>query len=95
MIVSRQRSQGVPLPQDHLNHINGRWTPPMSGLRLEREDPAAAGTIGTEARLPLGRTRGAGNGHRKAGQAALGPYSKWKTVYAGCSGRLKEAQTDR
>ncbi len=38
-----------------------------------------AGTIGAEVHLPFGGTRGTGNGHREAGQAALDSYSEWKT----------------
>jgi acyl-CoA reductase-like NAD-dependent aldehyde dehydrogenase len=54
-----------------------------------------AGTIGAEVHLPFGGTRGTGNGHREAGQAALDSYSEWKTVYVDYSGRLQKAQIDR
>ena len=53
-----------------------------------------AGTIGAEVHLPFGGTRGTGNGHREAGQAALDSYSEWKTVYIDYSGRLQKAQID-
>jgi aldehyde dehydrogenase (NAD+) len=54
-----------------------------------------AGTIGAEVHLPFGGTRGTGNGHREAGQAALDSYSEWKSVYIDYSGRLQRAQIDR
>jgi len=54
-----------------------------------------AGTIGAEVHLPFGGTRGTGNGHREAGQAALDSYSEWKSVYIDYSGRLQKAQIDR
>ncbi len=54
-----------------------------------------AGTIGAEVHLPFGGTRGTGNGHREAGQAALDSYCEWKTVYIDYSGRLQKAQIDR
>ena len=54
-----------------------------------------AGTIGAEVQLPFGGTRGTGNGHREAGQAALDSYSEWKSVYIDYSGRLQKAQIDR
>ena len=53
-----------------------------------------AGTIGAEVHLPFGGTRGTGNGHREAGQAALDTYTEWKTVYVDYSGRLQRAQID-
>ncbi len=53
-----------------------------------------AGTIGAEVQLPFGGTRGTGNGHREAGQAALDSYSEWKSVYVDYSGRLQKAQID-
>jgi aldehyde dehydrogenase (NAD+) len=53
-----------------------------------------AGTIGAEVQLPFGGTRGTGNGHREAGQAALDSYSEWKSVYIDYSGRLQRAQID-
>ncbi len=53
-----------------------------------------AGTIGAEVHLPFGGTRGTGNGHREAGQAALDSYSEWKTVYMDYSGHLQKAQID-
>ena len=52
-----------------------------------------AGTIGAEVQLPFGGTRGTGNGHREAGQAALDSYSEWKTVYIDYSGRLQKARS--
>jgi alpha-ketoglutaric semialdehyde dehydrogenase len=54
-----------------------------------------AGTIGAEVHLPFGGTKGTGNGHREAGQAALDSYSEWKTVYIDYSGKLQKAQIDR
>ncbi len=54
-----------------------------------------AGTIGAEVQLPFGGTRGTGNGHREAGQAALDSYSEWKSVYIDYSGRLQKAQMDQ
>jgi aldehyde dehydrogenase (NAD+) len=54
-----------------------------------------AGTIGAEVQLPFGGTRGTGNGHREAGQAALDSYSEWKSVYIDYSGRLQKAQIDQ
>ena len=53
-----------------------------------------AGTIGAEIQLPFGGTRGTGNGHREAGQAALDTYTEWKTVYVDYSGKLQRAQMD-
>ncbi|HWQ27622.1 MAG TPA: aldehyde dehydrogenase family protein [Dehalococcoidia bacterium] len=53
-----------------------------------------AGTIGAEVHLPFGGTKGTGNGHREAGQAALDTYTEWKTVYIDYSGRLQRAQID-
>jgi aldehyde dehydrogenase (NAD+) len=53
-----------------------------------------AGTIGAEVQLPFGGTRGTGNGHREAGEAALDSYSEWKSVYVDYSGRLQKAQID-
>jgi aldehyde dehydrogenase (NAD+) len=53
-----------------------------------------AGTIGAEVQLPFGGTRGTGNGHREAGQAALDSYTEWKSVYVDYSGRLQKAQID-
>jgi aldehyde dehydrogenase (NAD+) len=53
-----------------------------------------AGTIGAEVQLPFGGTRGTGNGHREAGQAALDSYSEWKSIYIDYSGRLQKAQID-
>ncbi|MFQ5879278.1 MAG: aldehyde dehydrogenase family protein [Dehalococcoidia bacterium] len=54
-----------------------------------------AGTIGAEVHLPFGGTRGTGNGHREAGQAALDTYSEWKAVFVDYSGHLQKAQIDR
>ncbi len=53
-----------------------------------------AGTIGAEVHLPFGGTRGTGNGHREAGQAALETYTEWKSIYIDYSGRLQRAQID-
>ena len=53
-----------------------------------------AGTIGAEVHLPFGGTRGTGNGHREAGQAALDTYTEWKTVFVDYSGKLQKAQID-
>ncbi len=53
-----------------------------------------AGTIGAEVHLPFGGTRGTGNGHREAGQAALDTYTEWKSVFIDYSGRLQRAQID-
>ncbi len=54
-----------------------------------------AGTIGAEVHLPFGGTRGTGNGHREAGQAALDSYTEWKSVYIDYSGHQQKAQIDR
>jgi aldehyde dehydrogenase (NAD+) len=54
-----------------------------------------AGTIGAEIQLPFGGTRGTGNGHREAGQAALDTFSEWKSIYVDYSGKLQRAQIDR
>ncbi|MHB1004262.1 MAG: aldehyde dehydrogenase family protein [Chloroflexota bacterium] len=53
-----------------------------------------AGTIGAEVHLPFGGTRGTGNGHREAGEAALDIFSEWKTIYVDYSGTLQRAQID-
>jgi acyl-CoA reductase-like NAD-dependent aldehyde dehydrogenase len=53
-----------------------------------------AGTIGAEIHLPFGGTKGTGNGHREAGQAALDVFSEWQAVYIDYSGRLQRAQID-
>jgi aldehyde dehydrogenase (NAD+) len=53
-----------------------------------------AGTIGAEVHLPFGGTKGTGNGHREAGQAALDVFTEWKSVYVDYSGRLQRAQID-
>lgn len=53
-----------------------------------------AGTIGAEVHLPFGGTRGTGNGHREAGQAALDIFTEWKSLYVDFSGRLQRAQID-
>jgi aldehyde dehydrogenase (NAD+) len=53
-----------------------------------------AGTIGAEVHLPFGGTRGTGNGHREAGQAALDTFTEWKSIYIDYSGRLQRAQID-
>jgi len=52
------------------------------------------GTIGAEAHLPFGGTKGTGNGHREVGQAALDFFSEWKSVYVDYSGKLQRAQID-
>src|SRR3989454_1199137 len=54
-----------------------------------------AGTIGAEVHLPFGGTRGTGNGHREAGEAAPDSHSEWKTVYIEYSGRLQKAEIER
>ena len=53
-----------------------------------------AGTIGAEVHLPFGGTRGTGNGHREAGQAALDIFTEWKTIFVDYSGKLQRAQID-
>jgi len=53
-----------------------------------------AGTIGAEVHLPFGGTRGTGNGHREAGQAALDTYTEWKSIFVDYSGKLQRAQID-
>jgi alpha-ketoglutaric semialdehyde dehydrogenase len=53
-----------------------------------------AGTIGAEIQFPFGGTRGTGNGHREAGQAALEVFTEWKSIYVDYSGRLQRAQID-
>jgi aldehyde dehydrogenase (NAD+) len=53
-----------------------------------------AGTIGAEVHLPFGGTRGTGNGHREAGQAALDIFTEWKSLYIDFSGKLQRAQID-
>jgi alpha-ketoglutaric semialdehyde dehydrogenase len=53
-----------------------------------------SGTIGAEVHVPFGGTRGTGNGHRDAGQAALEVFSEWKTVFVDFSGKLQRAQID-
>jgi acyl-CoA reductase-like NAD-dependent aldehyde dehydrogenase len=53
-----------------------------------------AGTTGAEVHLPFGGTKGTGNGHREAGQAALDFYTEWKSIYIDYSGKLQRAQID-
>jgi aldehyde dehydrogenase (NAD+) len=53
-----------------------------------------AGTIGAEVHLPFGGTKGTGNGHREAGQAALDFFTEWKSIYVDYSGKLQKAQID-
>ncbi|MDI3341948.1 MAG: aldehyde dehydrogenase family protein [Sphaerobacter sp.] len=53
-----------------------------------------AGTIGAEIHLPFGGTKGTGNGHREAGQAALDVFTEWQSIYVDYSGRLQRAQID-
>ncbi len=53
-----------------------------------------AGTIGAEVHLPFGGTRGTGNGHREAGQAAFETFTEWKSIYVDFSGKLQRAQID-
>jgi alpha-ketoglutaric semialdehyde dehydrogenase len=53
-----------------------------------------AGTTGAEVHLPFGGTKGTGNGHREAGQAALDVFTEWKSIYVDYSGRLQRAQID-
>lgn len=49
-------------------------------------------TIGAEIQLPFGGTKGTGNGHREAGEAALDIFTEWKSVYVDYSGTLQKAQ---
>lgn len=53
-----------------------------------------AGTIGAEIHLPFGGTKGTGNGHREAGQAALDFFTEWQSIYVDYSGKLQRAQID-
>ena len=53
-----------------------------------------AGTTGAEVHLPFGGTKGTGNGHREAGQAALDMFTEWKSLYVDYSGKLQRAQID-
>src|SRR5580765_1061214 len=53
-----------------------------------------AGTTGAEVHLPFGGTKGTGNGHREAGQAALDVFTEWKSIYVDYSGKLQKAQID-
>ena len=53
-----------------------------------------AGTTGAEVHLPFGGTKGTGNGHREAGQAALDVFTEWKSLYVDYSGKLQRAQID-
>ncbi|MBV9464162.1 MAG: aldehyde dehydrogenase family protein [Verrucomicrobiae bacterium] len=53
-----------------------------------------AGTTGAEVQLPFGGTKGTGNGHREAGQAALDTFSEWKSLYVDYSGKIQRAQID-
>jgi aldehyde dehydrogenase (NAD+) len=53
-----------------------------------------AGTTGAEVHLPFGGTKGTGNGHREAGQAALDVFTEWKSIYVDYSGKLQRAQID-
>ena len=53
-----------------------------------------ARTTGAEVHLPFGGTKGTGNGHREAGQAALDFYTEWKSIYVDYSGKLQRAQID-
>ena len=53
----------------------------------------AVGIVGVSAG-PFGGTRGTGNGHREAGQAAIDTFTEWKSVYVDFSGRLQRAQID-
>ncbi|HEY4688863.1 MAG TPA: aldehyde dehydrogenase family protein [Anaerolineae bacterium] len=52
------------------------------------------GTTGAEIQFPFGGTRGTGNGHREAGQAALEVFTDWKAIYVDFSGHLQRAQID-
>jgi len=52
------------------------------------------GTTGAEIQFPFGGTRGTGNGHREAGQAALDVFTEWKAIYVDYSGQLQRAQID-
>jgi len=51
-------------------------------------------TIGAEIQLPFGGTKGTGNGHREAGNAALEIFTEWKSVYVDYSGKLQKAQIE-
>jgi acyl-CoA reductase-like NAD-dependent aldehyde dehydrogenase len=53
-----------------------------------------AGTIGAETQLPFGGVRETGNGHRKAGHAALDTDTEWKSISVDSSGKLQRAQID-
>ena len=53
-----------------------------------------APTIGAEVHLPFGGTKATGNGHRKAGTAALDVFSEWKSIDVDFSGRLQRAHID-
>src|SRR5258706_16111590 len=53
-----------------------------------------AGTTGAEVHLPFGGTKGTGNGHREAGQAALAGFTAGKSIYGDYSGKLQRAQID-
>src|SRR3954453_18558530 len=53
-----------------------------------------AGTTGAEVHLPFGGTKGTGNGHREAGQAALDVFTEGKSIYVDYSGTLQRAQID-
>lgn len=52
-------------------------------------------TIGAEVQLPFGGTKGTGNGHREAGEAALDIFTEWKSVYVDYSGKLQKAQIEK
>jgi len=47
------------------------------------------GTTGAEIQFPFGGVRGAGNGHREAGQAGLDLFTEWKSIYVDYSGKLQ------
>lgn len=51
-------------------------------------------TIGAEAHMPFGGTKGTGNGHREGGWTAFDIFTEWKTVYIDYSNQLQRAQID-
>ena len=53
-----------------------------------------APTIGAEANMPFGGTKGTGNGQREGGWTAFDIFTEWKTVYFDYSDKLQRAQID-
>ncbi|MEF8864839.1 MAG: aldehyde dehydrogenase family protein, partial [Salinibacter sp.] len=51
-------------------------------------------TIGAEAHMPFGGTKGTGNGQRDGGYAAFEFWTEHKTLYVDYSGQLQKAQMD-